>query len=79
MSSPPDYDPETGEILDEPKNPRIIRLQPLRALREFGAQAKPAVPNLLRLLNDRDELIRSFVTNALSTIDPEATAKAGVK
>jgi len=36
--------------------------------------ARPAVPALLRLINDPDESIREAVTNALTTIAPESFA-----
>jgi hypothetical protein len=70
------------QLLDNPRNPQQtqrIHANVIMGLREFGAQAKPAVPSLLRLLNDADEGIRGQVTNALLTIDPEAAARAGVK
>jgi HEAT repeat protein len=69
-------------LLDIPGNPQQtqrIRANVIMGLGEFGAQAKPAVPSLLRLLNDADEGIRGQVTNALLTIDPEAAARAGAK
>lgn len=70
------------KFLDEPQNPQhsiIIRADAIWSLRQFGAQAKPAVLVLLRLLNDAHEGIRSDATNALKAIDPEAAAKAGVE
>jgi hypothetical protein len=70
------------ECLDQPPTPRcsaILRHNALWSLCQFGAQAKPAVPSLLRLLNDSQASVRSDVTNALKAIDPEAAAKAGVK
>ena len=67
------------KLLDEPQSPQGFRYDALWALRQFGAQAKPAVPVLLRCLNDAEESIRHEATNALIYIDPEAAAKAGVK
>jgi HEAT repeat protein len=70
------------KLLDEPQNPQhsvIIRGNAIWSLLHFGAQAKPAVPRLLRLLDDAHEGIRYNATNALKAIDPDATAKAGVK
>jgi hypothetical protein len=70
------------ECLEQPPPPRYsvnLRHNALWSLSQFGAQAKPAVPSLLRLLNDSHASIRSDVTNALKAIDPEAAAKAGVK
>jgi HEAT repeat protein len=51
----------------------------ITSLPKFGAQAKPAVPILIGLLNDPQQGIREAATNALKNIDPEAAAKAGVK
>jgi len=59
--------------------PERIRGNAVSGLRQFGALAKPAVPSLLRLLNDANEDIRWQATNALLTVDPEAAATAGVK
>ena len=74
--------PVLMEYLDKPPNPQhaaILRDDAISSLREFGAQAKPAIPTLLRLLHDEQEGIRADATNALIIIDPEAAAKAGVK
>jgi len=80
--------PVLVEFLDKPQNPRyslspplyqIMREHAIWSLRDFRAQAKPAVPSLLRLLNDGHPNTRSAVTNALLKIDPEAAAKAGVE
>jgi hypothetical protein len=49
------------------------------SLAEFGAQARPAVPMLIGLLNDPQEGIRDAATNALRDIDPDAAVKAGVQ
>jgi hypothetical protein len=51
----------------------------IRSLPKFGAQARPAVPILIRLLDDPQEWLRNAATNALKDIDPDAAAKAGVK
>lgn len=70
------------DLLDKPQNPQhseIIHSDALWALRQFGLEAKPAVPSILKLLNDEREAIRSEATNALKAIDPEAAAGAGVK
>jgi HEAT repeat protein len=50
----------------------------IMALGQFGEQAKPAVPALLELLNDPDEIVRSLATYNLKQIDPETAAKVGV-
>ena len=51
----------------------------MRAWRQFGAQAKPAVSTLVGLLDDREQDIHSAATNTLRHINPEAAAKAGVE
>jgi hypothetical protein len=70
------------EFLDKPQNPQqsvTLRHNALWSLRQFGPQAKSAVPSLLRLLNDEHEILRWEATNGLRVIDPEAAAKVGVK
>jgi HEAT repeat protein len=57
----------------------VIRLVAARGLGLFGTNAQPAVPVLVRLLNDRNSRVRPDATNALRKIDPEAAARAGVK
>jgi hypothetical protein len=74
--------PVLVKLLDEPQNPQYserIRWYAMWSLSHFGALAKPAVPSLLRLLDDAHESIRHDATDALKAIDPEAAAKAGVK
>jgi len=56
-----------------------LRLYSVRALGEFGKEAKAAVPGLTQLLSDPDTNIVTEASNALKAIDPEAAAKAGVK
>jgi HEAT repeat protein len=51
----------------------------LYCLSEFGADAKTAVPSVLKLLDDSYPYLRQAATNALKKIDPDAAAKAGVK
>jgi HEAT repeat protein len=51
----------------------------LSALSAVGADAKAAVPKVLKLLDSPHLLLRLNATNALKAIDPEAAAKAGVK
>jgi HEAT repeat len=73
--------PVLVRLLDESQNEphsERIRGNAISGLRQFRALAKPAVPSLLRLLNDANEDIRWQATNALLDIDPEAAAKAGV-
>jgi len=51
-----------------------VRRMALYSIRNFGAAAKPAVPDILRCLNDSDGWIQQQATNALNTIDPAAAA-----
>ena len=39
----------------------------------------PAVPALLKLLDDENDTVRKSATNAIKAIDPEAAAKQGIK
>jgi HEAT repeat protein len=67
--------------LHKPLDPHWAKLRncAICSLRQFGAQAKPAVPMLLRLLEDSHSSIRSDATNALKVIDPDPAVKAGVR
>jgi HEAT repeats len=60
------------------QNPSIRR-QASTALAHFGADAKPAVPTLINLLNDSAQRVKDAARDALKAIDPEAAEKAGVK
>ena len=51
----------------------------IELLGRFGANAKPAVPRLLSLLNDANPNVRQAVTNSLLWIDPDAAEKAQVR
>lgn len=57
----------------------ILCQEAIDALGKFGAKATPAVPMLVGLLDNEHAETRSWATNALKLIDPEAAAKAGVK
>jgi HEAT repeat protein len=48
-------------------------------LAAFGVESKSAVPKLLELLSFPNEEHRIHITAALESIDPDATAKAGLK
>lgn len=45
------------------------------AIGKYGAAAKEAVPNLVRLSDSRDSALRYFARASLGKIDPEAAAK----
>jgi HEAT repeat protein len=58
----------------------VVHPDAVRALLEFGPNAKLAVPALVEFLNADDHSTdRLLVTNALKAIDPEAATRAGVK
>ncbi len=48
------------------------------ALGRMGRDARSAVPTLLALLQDKDQVMRHDAAQALEQIDPETAAKAGV-
>lgn len=48
------------------------------ALGRLGRDAQSAVPNLLKLLQDRDRNVRRDAVQALEEIDPQVAAQAGV-
>jgi HEAT repeat protein len=56
-----------------------IRIGAMYGLGEFGTNAVSAVPSLLQELQDPEMTIRDAATMALSQIDHEVAAKAGVK
>lgn len=55
------------------------RYMAARALGRIGADAKPAVPELLKLLGHPDEHLDATARTALKAIDPDAAKNAGVK
>ncbi len=55
------------------------RYMATRALGRVGADAKDAVPELLKLINHRDYAVATAACAAVKAIDPEAAKKAGVK
>ncbi len=55
------------------------RYMAARALGRIGADAKPAVPELLKLIDARDPDLATTARTALRLIDPDAAKKAGVK
>src|SRR5262249_39634972 len=48
------------------------RYMAVRALGRIGEAAKPAVPELVKLLHHHDYMLATTVTNSLKTIDPDA-------
>ena len=70
---PQTAEPSTGDLFPN------IRIEVAIALGELGKDAQPAVPALTALLRDTNRVIRTFATNAMRRIDPNAAAKAGVK
>ena len=55
------------------------RYMAARALGRIGADARGAVPELLKLINHRDYALATAARTAVKAIDPEAAKKAGVK
>ena len=57
-----------------------VRASALMALRDFGPNAKSALPVLVEFLSHaQDAIEKSYAANALKALDPEAAAEAGVK
>jgi HEAT repeat protein len=54
-----------------------VRTKSIAMLGEIGPQARPAVPSLLALLNDKS--VSAEAAEALRQIDSEAAERAGVK
>ncbi len=48
-----------------------LRGTALWALRQFGADAKPAIPTLIRLWEEGDNVLRPFIEHTLIQIDPQ--------
>jgi hypothetical protein len=46
------------------------RMEAIEKLRQLGEQARPAIPLLLTMLEEKDESIRGIAAAALSSIDP---------
>jgi HEAT repeat protein len=57
----------------------LYRTSVLRQLGENGPEAKDATPHIIALLNNPEQSVRAFASEALKRIDPEAAAKAGVR
>lgn len=67
--------PNLLRVVNEDPDPQN-RVAALYALRGIGGKAKPAVPDLLKLLKSPSRQIREAALSALRFIDPEAARKA---
>jgi hypothetical protein len=56
-----------------------VRIDALRGIQFYGAEAREAVPSLVRLLNDTDSRVSGPAAYTLKIVDSKAAAKAGVK
>ena len=56
-----------------------LRESAAEALGEFGGRSKAAIPKLLILFKVRDKSLRHAVEGALTKIDPDAAAEAGIR
>ena len=56
-----------------------VRVNAAMGLRDFGSDARRAVPALIKSLKDPDERTKSYAESALKAIDPEAYAKLGLQ
>jgi len=57
----------------------LVRQDACNALRSLVPYSKPAVPALVKLLNDPDANVRKLAADALLLIDNEAAREAGIK
>jgi HEAT repeat protein len=55
------------------------RYMAARALGRVGSAAKPAVPELLKLVNHADAALAATAAESVKAIDPDAAKKAGLK
>lgn len=68
--------PILTDFLQKNRADGILCVEAIGSLAKFGVEAKPAVPILLELLNDKEPQIRSAATNALTQINPEVLRAA---
>ena len=54
-----------------------VRFTAVEALGLIGPKAKEAVPALIELLHDEDELVRHSAGDVLKRIDPSLATRAG--
>ncbi len=52
----------------------VARREAIAKLTQLGEKARPIVPDLLKLLDTKDEGLKEAITSALSAIDPENRA-----
>ena len=57
----------------------MLRIQAVRALGQFGKEARTALPVLLEVLTDSGSVARQAATNALRNIAPEVLGKAAAQ
>jgi HEAT repeat protein len=67
--------PNINTRLDEYGRNNFVRACAANALRNFGKDAKPAVPALLDQLKDPDQTLRQISQGTLKVIAPEAVPK----
>jgi len=63
------------DALSNDKSPDV-RLRAAYGIVNYGTNARPAVPALVKMLNDTNSAVREAAANALKRIDPEALEKA---
>jgi HEAT repeat protein len=69
--------PEISRELNSESN--LTKAQMLIALERYGRQARPAAAEMIRLLHDKDPLVRQVTTNTLRTIAPDLLRGAATK
>jgi HEAT repeat protein len=56
-----------------------LRVASARGLEEFGAQAMPAVPELMKSIQDKDTEVQNAARSALKKIDPATARRLGIE
>jgi len=57
----------------------LLRSWAILTLRDFGQEARRAVPALLAALSDNEAAVRESATNALQSIAPEVLSNASAR